>query len=119
MVDHVNLFSRLSFGVVFGDILDVYHGVNYSGGNMMQRSTAEGGTYNVNMPNFGNLGTYSVVEIFVQPGQVVAVEQPLLTVEANKTSSEVSAPVEGVVGTIMVSVGDEVYSGACVMTINT
>ncbi|NIY74066.1 hypothetical protein HED22_00245 [Thalassospira sp. HF15] len=74
---------------------------------------------NVNMPNFGDEGACKVVEILVQPGQVVVADQPLLTVEANKTSSDVGAPVKGVVGTIRVSVGDVVHAGTCVMTINT
>jgi len=89
---------------------------------MTQNSTAGDALImpvNVNMPNFGDEGASKVVQILVQPGQEVVADQPLLTVEVNKTSFDVGAPVQGVVGTIRVSVGDVVHAGTCVMTINT
>ncbi len=52
-----------------------------------------------------------VVEILVKPGDVVAAEDSLITLEGDKSTMDVPAPQAGTVKSILVKVGDKVEAG--------
>jgi 3-methylcrotonyl-CoA carboxylase alpha subunit len=58
-----------------------------------------------------------VVEIRVVPGDPVAAHQPLVVLEAMKMEQVVTAPYEGGVRSVDVGVGDQVSSGALLVTL--
>ena len=58
-----------------------------------------------------------VVEILVKPGDTVAVEDSLITLEGDKSTMDVPATEAGVVQSISVKVGDKVGEGDVVLTL--
>jgi pyruvate/2-oxoglutarate dehydrogenase complex dihydrolipoamide acyltransferase (E2) component len=64
------------------------------------------------MPKLNDAGDAGVVnEIFVEPGDAVAVGQPVMAVEMEKAIIEIEATEAGTVKRIAVEVGDEVQVG--------
>ena len=57
----------------------------------------------------------NVTEIMVKVGDTVAEEQSLITVEGDKASMEVPAPIAGTVKEILIKVGDKVSTGSLIM----
>jgi pyruvate dehydrogenase E2 component (dihydrolipoamide acetyltransferase) len=78
-------------------------------------STASAET--VEVPDIGDFDDVPIIEILVSPGDTVAVEDPLVTLESDKATMDVPAPVAGVVKTVSVKIGDRVSQGAPLMTI--
>ena len=52
-----------------------------------------------------------------QPGEAVAVDEPIVSLETDKVAIEVNAPVAGVMGQQLVKLGDTVAVGALIATI--
>ena len=72
---------------------------------------AAGGTVQVVIPDIGDFDEVAVIELFVKPGDVVKVEQSLITVESDKASMEIPSSHAGVVKALTVKVGDKVSKG--------
>jgi pyruvate dehydrogenase E2 component (dihydrolipoamide acetyltransferase) len=75
---------------------------------------AAGGPVQVLVPDIGDFDEVAVIEVMVQPGDVVKVEQSLITVESDKASMEIPSSHAGVVGEIKVKVGDKVRQGSLI-----
>jgi pyruvate dehydrogenase E2 component (dihydrolipoamide acetyltransferase) len=71
----------------------------------------------VRLPDIGGTQGVAVVEILVEPGQVVEVDDSLLTLESDKASMEVPSPYAGKVVEIRVRVGDGVEENGVLATI--
>ena len=71
----------------------------------------------IEVPDIGDFDGVPVIEILVKVGDTVAVEDPLVTLESDKATMDVPAPLAGVVKEIIVSLGDEVSRGSALMTI--
>ncbi|MBS0558055.1 MAG: dihydrolipoyllysine-residue acetyltransferase [Proteobacteria bacterium] len=69
------------------------------------------------VPDIGNYTNIPVIEILVKPGDTVAKDQGLVTLESDKATMEVPAPFAGVVKELKVKVGDEVSEGSVVALI--
>ena len=69
-------------------------------------------TLSVTVPDIGDFKDVPIVEVLVQPGDVVKIDDPLITLETDKASMEVPAPSAGTVRTIHVKVGDRVGQGS-------
>src|SRR6185436_9073069 len=59
------------------------------------------------------------IEVLVKPGDTVAVEQSLITVESDKASMEIPSSHAGVVKELKVKIGDKVSEGSSVMMLET
>lgn len=70
------------------------------------------------VPDLGDFEDVEVIEILVAPGDVVAKEDPLITLETDKASMDVPASHAGTVVSVDVNVGDKVNSGDAVVTID-
>ena len=70
----------------------------------------------VKVPDIGDFTDVPVIEILVSVGDEVAAEDPLVTLESDKATMDVPAPVDGVVKQIAVQVGDRVSEGSLLMT---
>jgi pyruvate dehydrogenase E2 component (dihydrolipoamide acetyltransferase) len=70
----------------------------------------------VEVPDIGDFTDVPVIEILVSPGDSVAADDPLLTLESDKATMDVPAPSAGVVRELHVSVGDHVSQGTLLLT---
>ena len=50
----------------------------------------------VKVPNLGDFRDVEIIEVHVKPGDKVAAEAPLITLETDKAAMEVPAPAAGV-----------------------
>jgi pyruvate/2-oxoglutarate dehydrogenase complex dihydrolipoamide acyltransferase (E2) component len=66
----------------------------------------------VKVPDIGDFKEVEVIELLVKPGDAVAVDQSLLTVESDKASMEIPSSHAGVVKELKVKLGDKVPSSA-------
>ena len=64
------------------------------------------------LPDIGNFDSVDVIEIHINVGDTVAVDETLLTLESDKASMDVPAEKAGVITEILVSVGDAISEGA-------
>ena len=58
--------------------------------------TATTGLISVEVPDIGDFTDVPVIEILVGPGDTVAAEDPLVTLESDKATMDVPAPTAGV-----------------------
>ena len=77
----------------------------------------EGKSVEVRVPDIGDFSDVPVIEIFVKPGDVVKVDDPLVTLESDKATMDVPSPVAGAVQGVRVSVGDRVSEGSVIATV--
>ncbi len=75
------------------------------------------GVIDVAVPDIGDFTDIPVIEILVGVGDTVAVDDPLLTLESDKATMDVPAPVAGVVRELRVAIGDKLSEGAVVLTL--
>jgi pyruvate dehydrogenase E2 component (dihydrolipoamide acetyltransferase) len=71
----------------------------------------------VEVPDIGDFKDVPIIEILVKPGDLVKAEQSLVTLESDKASIDVPSPGPGVVGEILVKVGDKVSMGMPLLTL--
>jgi pyruvate dehydrogenase E2 component (dihydrolipoamide acetyltransferase) len=70
------------------------------------------------LPDLGEgIETATVVEIFVKPGDTIAGEQALMSLETDKAQFELPSTMAGTVEEVLVSVGDDVAIGQAVLKI--
>ena len=80
--------------------------------------SATSGAVSVEVPDIGDFTDVPIIEILVSPGDTVAVDDPLLTLESDKATMEVPAPFAGTVGELLVKIGDKVSQGAALLTLS-
>jgi pyruvate dehydrogenase E2 component (dihydrolipoamide acetyltransferase) len=69
------------------------------------------------VPDIGEFADVPVIEVLVSPGDSVAPEDPLVTLESDKATMDVPAPFGGTVAELTVSVGDTVSEGSPILTL--
>lgn len=67
------------------------------------------------LPDIGDFDAVEVIEIAVNPGDIIAEEDILLTLESDKATMDIPAPRAGEVKQLMVSVGDKISEGAPIL----
>jgi pyruvate dehydrogenase E2 component (dihydrolipoamide acetyltransferase) len=65
----------------------------------------------IRVPDLGDFADVEIIEILVSPGDVVAREDGLVTLETDKASMDVPAPEAGVIEALTVTTGDRVSAG--------
>jgi pyruvate dehydrogenase E2 component (dihydrolipoamide acetyltransferase) len=73
--------------------------------------TTEQGTTEVRIPDIGDYHDVPVIEVFVAVGDAVNADDPLVTLESDKATMDIPAPVSGTVAGLLVTVGDRVSEG--------
>ena len=71
----------------------------------------------INIPDIGDFDSVEIIEILVSVGDVVAIDDSLLTLESDKATMEIPSPVAGTVTKINVEVGGSVAEGDYVIDI--
>jgi dihydrolipoamide dehydrogenase len=69
------------------------------------------------VPDLGDFADVEIIEVLVSPGDVVAVEDGLVTLETDKASMDVPASHAGKIVSVDVAVGDTVSTGDIVATV--
>jgi len=73
----------------------------------------------VRVPDIGDFKDVPVIEIFVKVGDMVKAEDPLVSLESDKATMDVPAPLAGVVTAIAVNIGDKVSEGSVILSLST
>ena len=71
------------------------------------------------VPDLGETTDVEVVEILVSPGDRVGLDDPVIVLESDKASMDLPSPVEGVVTSVEVSIGDRVAAGTVLVGLDT
>ena len=71
----------------------------------------------IKVPDIGDFAEVGVIELLVKPGDTVAKDQSLITVESDKASMEIPSRHAGVVKELKVQLGDKVAEGSVVLTL--
>jgi dihydrolipoamide dehydrogenase len=71
----------------------------------------------IKVPDIGDFAEVAVIEVLVKPGDTIAAEQSLITVESDKASMEIPSSHAGVVKELKIKVGDKVAEGSVVLTL--
>ena len=66
------------------------------------------------VPDIGDFKDVEIIEILVKPGDVIKKNDPVVTLESDKSSVEVPSPLEGKVSSIKVKIGDKVSQGSVI-----
>ena len=72
----------------------------------------------VKVPDIGDFTDVPVIEVLVKAGDAINAEDALVTLESDKATMDVPAPVAGVVRAVQVKVGDRVKEGSVILTLD-
>ena len=80
-------------------------------------AAAAPGKVDIVVPDIGDFDEVAVIELLAQPGDTIAVEQSLITVESDKASMEIPSSHAGVLKELKVKLGDKVSKGTLIAVI--
>ena len=63
------------------------------------------------VPDIGDFENVEIIELLVKHGQKISKNDPIVTLESDKSSVEVPSTEEGVIESISVKIGDKVSKG--------
>ena len=72
---------------------------------------------NISVPDIGDFKDVEVIEILVKPGDQIKKNDPVVTIESDKSSVEIPSPSEGKIKDLKVKIGDKVSEGSVLATI--
>src|SRR5688500_5454221 len=71
----------------------------------------------VRVPDIGDFRDVPIIEVHVNAGDAVAIDDPIITLESDKATMDVPAPIAGTVTAVPVSVGDTVSEGDVILSV--
>ena len=72
---------------------------------------------NISVPDIGDFKDVEVIEVLVKPGDQVKKNDPIVTIESDKSSLEIPSPSSGEIKDLKVKIGDKVSEGSILATI--
>ncbi len=72
----------------------------------------------IKVPDIGGASDVDVIEVLVKAGDAIAVDTPLVTLETDKASMEIPSPMEGVVQSMQLNIGDKVAEGDVILLLS-
>jgi pyruvate dehydrogenase E2 component (dihydrolipoamide acetyltransferase) len=69
----------------------------------------------IKVPNIGDFKDVEVIEVLVSEGQTLQKNDPLITIESDKSSVEIPSNFEGKVKSLKIKVGDKVSEGDLIL----
>ena len=70
------------------------------------------------VPDIGEFKNVEVIEILVKPGDLIKENQPIVTIESDKSSVEIPSTISGKVESVEVKVGDKVSEGDLLLNLS-
>ena len=67
------------------------------------------------VPNIGDFKDVEVIEVLVTEGQILKKNDPLITIESDKSSVEIPSNYEGKIKTLKIKVGDKISEGDLIL----
>ena len=72
----------------------------------------------IKVPNIGDFTDVEVIEVLVNQGQMIAKNDPLITIESDKSSVEIPSNFEGKIKSLKLKVGDKVSEGDLILILD-
>ena len=72
----------------------------------------------IKVPNIGDFKNVEVIEVLVSEGQTLKKNDPLITIESDKSSIEIPSNFDGKIKTLKIKVGDKVSEGDLILTLD-
>ena len=72
---------------------------------------------NISVPDIGDFKDVEIIEVLVKPGDNIKKNDPIVTLESDKSSVEVPSTYEGVVEKVNVNIGDKVSKGDLLISV--
>jgi len=69
------------------------------------------------VPDIGDFEEVEVIEILVKQGDQININDPVVTIESDKSSVEIPSNISGIIKTVAVKVGDKVSKGDLLLTL--
>ena len=69
----------------------------------------------IKVPNIGEFKDVEVIEVLISNNQVIKKNDPLITIESDKSSVEVPSPEQGTIKSLNIKVGDKVSEGDIIL----
>lgn len=76
-------------------------------------------TIDITLPDIGDFDQVDIIEVLVAPGDHVAAEDSLITLESDKSTMEIPTPYAGVVKEVLVKVGDKISKEGLILRLQT
>ena len=73
----------------------------------------------IKIPNIGEFKNVEIIEILIKEGQEIKKDDPVITIESDKSSVEIPSTLEGTITTLNVKIGDKVSEGDKILEIET
>jgi len=70
----------------------------------------------IKVPDIGDFDTVEVIEVLVAEGDMVSIEDSLITVESDKASMEIPSSHSGIVKELTIAIGENVSEGSIILT---
>ena len=71
----------------------------------------------IKVPNIGDFKDVEVIEVLVKKGQSIKKNDPLITIESDKSSVEIPSSFEGKISNLNIKIGDKVSEGDLILTL--
>ena len=75
-------------------------------------------TTEISVPDIGDFESVEIIEILVKPGDTINKNDPIVTLESDKSSVEVPSPLAGKISALKVKIGDKVSTGSVLALID-
>ena len=75
-------------------------------------------TTEISVPDIGDFESVEIIEILVKPGDTISKNDPVVTLESDKSSVEVPSPFAGKISALKVKIGDKVSKGSVLALID-
>ena len=72
----------------------------------------------ITVPDIGDFESVEIIEILVKPGDTISKNDPVVTLESDKSSVEVPSMFAGKISALKVKIGDKVSKGSVLALIN-
>ena len=69
------------------------------------------------VPNIGDFKDVEVIEVLIEAGSNINKDDPIITIESDKSSVEIPSPYSGSVKKVNLKVGDKVSEGSSILII--
>ena len=66
----------------------------------------------ITVPDIGDFENVEIIEILAKPGSIIKKNDPIVTLESDKSSVEVPSPFSGKISSLEVKIGDKVSKGS-------